>query len=93
MKTDYAYCLNKNTCIHRRGCKRWIGNYKDEEVEELRQGGRAEFLDDAYCINSVPHKFDNLDRFRLSDGSEMVAIKEECDLDYKERMKIDGMEQ
>jgi hypothetical protein len=70
MKTDYTYCANKGTCLHRRACLRWLGNYSDEEVKELMNNHRAEFLDDGYCMDSVPYPFDALDRFRLSDGSE-----------------------
>ena len=69
MKTDYAYCTNENTCIHRRGCKRWIGNYEDNYIEEIKH--RLEFLDDAYCLDSIPYPFDSLDRFRNSDGSKI----------------------
>ena len=71
MKTDYSYCLNKDTCVHRLGCKRWIGNYEDEAVKELKESGRDEYVDDAYCLDDTPYRFDCLDRFRLSDGREM----------------------
>ena len=75
MKPDYTYCNNENTCIHRRGCKRWIGNYSDDEVKELYTESRfIDEVDDEDCMNS--HSvYDNvmpyfmLDRFRLSDGS------------------------
>ena len=75
MKPDYTYCNNENTCIHRRGCKRWIGNYSDDEVKELYTESRfIDEVDDEDCINSNS-VYDNvmpyfmLDRFRLSDGS------------------------
>ena len=70
MNVDYTYCLNKDTCIHRRGCKRWLGNYTDEAVKELYTENR--FVDEINfkdCINSKPYPYDSLDRFRLSDGS------------------------
>ena len=69
MNIDYTYCKIDNSCIHRRGCKRWIGNYEDEAVKELNDSGRASYLDCGYCMDSVPYKFDSLDRFRNSDGS------------------------
>ena len=68
MNVDYAYC-NSIPCIHRRGCKRWVGNYKDEAVEELVNSGRDTYVDDKKCITSKPLPYDMLDRFRLSDGS------------------------
>ena len=76
MNKDYRYCRNQNTCIHRRGCKRWIGNYAyDEAVEEANNNIRGYVADDS-CIDS--HKRDTsimpyymLDRFRLSNGEPM----------------------
>lgn len=70
MKTDYTYCLNQDTCIHRKGCKRWVGNYPDEEVKELSNTGRDEYIDDSLCLD-IDDKFNLLDRFRLSDGGEL----------------------
>ncbi|MCK5537590.1 MAG: hypothetical protein KAI79_12240 [Bacteroidales bacterium] len=52
MITDYAYCLNKDTCLHRQGCKRWIGNYTNDEAKELCNTGRDEYVNDAECINA-----------------------------------------
>ena len=72
MNVDYSYCLNKDTCEHRKGCSRWIGNYNDESVKELYTKNRfVDEIDDAYCLDDIPHKYDSLDRFRNSDGSEM----------------------
>ena len=28
MSKDITFC-NNNTCIHRRGCQRWTGNYRE----------------------------------------------------------------
>jgi len=70
MKNDYSYCINEDTCIHRRGCRRWLGNYEDEAVKEQYTENRfVDEVDSAYCMDSVPYPFDCLDRFRLSDGS------------------------
>lgn len=77
MKTDYTYCLVKNECLHRRGCRRWIGNYSEEEVKELYSKCRfVSEVDYEDCINShnvydgvMPYFM--LDRFRYSDGTEM----------------------
>jgi len=73
MKTDYSYCQTK-TCIHRRGCKRWIGNYTEEEQLELLVNPRAGFVDNTFCEAisvdvTIPYKL--LDRFRNSNGSEI----------------------
>ena len=69
-KDDYAYC-QAASCIHRRGCKRWAGNYKVFKVND-----RTTFVDPKDCepnLNDVncENKYDLLDRFRYSDGSEM----------------------
>lgn len=76
MNADYTYCLSTE-CIHRRGCKRWIGNYTEEEVHKLYSDNRfVHEVDYEDCINShnvydgvMPYFM--LDRFRLSDGTEM----------------------
>jgi len=76
MKTDYAYCLNEGTCIHRRGCLRWVGNYTNEEVKELVCTGRDQYVNDEDCRpdyskTDFPDKnYDLLDRFRLSNGED-----------------------
>ena len=76
MKLDYLYCANKDTCIHRRGCKRWLGNYPDEEVKELYTESRfVNEIDDEDCMrgdmdcDNVKYPFDMLVRFRNSDRS------------------------
>jgi len=70
MKNDYSYCPVLNSCIHRRGCIRWIGNYSDEEVKVLYAENRfVNEINFKQCINSEPLRFNMLDRFRLSDGS------------------------
>ena len=70
MNKDYTYCFNEDTCIHRRGCKRWLGNYSEDEVEELYSGNRLKSdLDSTCCLDDIPYPYDSLDRFRLSDGS------------------------
>lgn len=78
MKTDYTYCLVKDECIHRRGCKRWIGNYTEEEVHKLYSENRfVSEVDYEDCMMedmeyaNVKYPFDMLDRFRYSDGTEI----------------------
>lgn len=77
MNIDYTYCLNEATCIHRRGCKRWVGNYSDDEAKELYTSSRfIDEIDENKCIPSYndeecENDFHFLDRFRLSDGSEV----------------------
>jgi len=70
---DYAYCQNKDSCIHRRGCKRWVGNYEDEAVKEMQESGRDSYVNDKACVPNYSnvdcmHDFEFLDRFRLSTG-------------------------
>jgi len=48
MKTDYAYC-NNHQCQHKKECRRWIGNYSDEELGKWVKSGRNEYLDDYSC--------------------------------------------
>jgi len=77
MNQDYMYCINKDTCIHRRGCKRWIGNYSDKEVKKLYTENRfVSEVDDTQCVpnykdEACENNFKFLDRFRFSNGSEM----------------------
>jgi len=68
---EYTYWFNTDTCLHRLGSKRLVGNYSDDEVKELSESGRDSYVDDSYCLDDIPHRYDSLDRFRLSDGSEM----------------------
>lgn len=72
---DYSYCTVLNSCIHRRGCKRWIGNCSDAEVKELYTENRSvNEINFKECIDSEPMKFEFLDRFRLSNGSAIENI-------------------
>ena len=77
MILDYSYCLNEDTCIHRRGCKRWLGNYNDESVKELHtKNAHINEINFKECIPNCSdinceNDFQHLDRFRLNDGSEM----------------------
>jgi hypothetical protein len=76
MRTDYAYCLNQDSCIHRRGCKRWIGNYTEGEIKDLYTIRRiVREVNSKECIRDDEDDgkigFNMLDRFRLSDGTEM----------------------
>ena len=74
MKSDYSYCIVQKECIHRRGCKRWIGNYSDQEVKELYTKNRfVNEIDFNKCVPNYKNKnctnsFQFLDRFRLSTG-------------------------
>ena len=76
MKKDYLYCMNKDTCIHKRGCNRWVGNYTDEEAIEEADNNIIGYIDDEDCINlhkmlvRIPPYY-MLDRFRLSNGEPM----------------------
>ena len=70
MNKDYTYCSTGTECIHRGGCKRWLGNYADDEIKELyADNNLVSHLDSAYCLDDIPYPYDSLDRFRLSDGS------------------------
>ena len=71
LNNDYMYCNDEDSCIHRRGCKRWVGNYSNKAVKEFYEENRStNDIDVGYCMDSVPYPFDSLDRFRNSDGSE-----------------------
>lgn len=63
MNLEYKYCLDES-CIHRRGCKRWVYHYEDY----LSKNQKLSFVDSESCQNSKPLKFAKLDRFRLSNG-------------------------
>ena len=67
MNLDYSYCQNKDTCIHRRGCKRWLGNHHKTKVKQLAKDDRAKYISDKDCLDE-DDKFSLLDRFRGSDG-------------------------
>ena len=71
MKLDYTYCLNGNSCLNRLGCRRWLGNYKDEQVKQLTDSKRDMYIVDEECIKSEPYPYNLLDRFRGSDGKEI----------------------
>ncbi len=76
MKTDYAYCLNEYTCIHRHGCRRYLGNYPATEVKALVATGRDQYINDEDCIPNLSdvdceNDYGLLDRFRFSTGEEM----------------------
>jgi len=72
MKT---YCDVDNSCIHRRGCKLWLGNYDEEYAKEVKNSFNASLVDVKRCIPDYQDKentnqFEMLDRFRYSDGRE-----------------------
>ena len=60
--------------MHRRGCKRWIGNYTDDEAIEESSNNIIGYIDDYDCMredydyDNIKHPFDMLDRFRSSTG-------------------------
>lgn len=68
-RNDYAYCTTTD-CIHRRGCRRWVGNY-----EEFKASARTYYVDEKFCKPNYEemgesNAFELLDRFRFSDGRE-----------------------
>lgn len=82
MNTDYTYCLSEE-CIHRRGCKRALCNYTEEQKNDLveQRCGYVSLLVPFDCIhehdledkygNLIPTAYNRLDRFRNSDGTEI----------------------
>ena len=81
MKTDYTYCLNQDTCIHRRGCMRWVGNYNEDEVIEESNTNIIGYIDESKCIPNLKdvdceNDYGMLDRFRLSTGEPFKKDKE-----------------
>ncbi len=77
MKTDYAYCLNEGTCIHRFGCRRHLGNYKEQEIKALVATGRDQYINDEDCLPDYSNtdfpdnNYELLDRFRSSNREEL----------------------
>ena len=74
MKNDYTYCLNSESCIHRRGCRRWVGNYSLEDENKIKAIYNLK-VDESKCIPNYSdvncdNSFRLLDRFRFSDGTE-----------------------
>lgn len=69
MKSDYSYCFTVN-CIHRKGCKRWVGNYSDDEVNDMyMEGGSITVIDFTKCVPdskdiNCTNDYSLLDRFR-----------------------------
>ena len=61
LNMDYSYCdgkvANSNMCIHRYGCKRWIGNYEDTNYTQCWFIKASDCVEDDYSL---------LDRFRNS---------------------------
>ena len=86
MNTDYTYCLSEE-CIHRRGCRRALCNYTEQQKNDLveQRCGYVSLLVPYDCItdhdiedkygNPIPTAYNHLDRFRYSDGSEFEKEK------------------
>lgn len=72
---NYKYCLSRD-CIHKRGCKRNIENYKYVYqgfiVYDIQEENKS-FINEKKCKNN---SFKSLDRFRTSN------IMEFANLDY-----------
>ena len=83
LNLNYSYCLNEKSCIHRRGCGRNLINYTGTQVKELYTNSRfIDEIDDKKCVPdykdiNCKNDFQHLDRFRLSDGSDIKQKKEE----------------
>lgn len=61
MKDNILLCNVNSECIHRRGCKRWVGNYKKVDYNK-------KFIKEPIknCIKTEHIPFYNLIRFRYS---------------------------
>ena len=73
MKYNYTYCLNGGSCIHRRGCRRWVGNYSLEDENKIKAMSNLK-VDESKCVPNYSdvncdNSFGMLDRFRFSDGT------------------------
>ena len=66
MKKDFTYC-DSETCIHRRGCMRWVWNYEDYKKTDVLM-----FLNPVDCMKSTPLPYQNMVRFRSSFGGGAV---------------------
>lgn len=76
MKTDYKYCKNEGSCIHRRGCLRWIYNYPYLKFHEILEDDNTSYINEEKCIPNLfdincTNSYDYLDRYRLSNGEEL----------------------
>ena len=79
-KPDYLYCLNNGSCIHRRGCRRWVGNFSFEDENKIKAMSSLK-VNESGCISNFSdvnsdNSFIMLDRFRLSDGSAEIDLYE-----------------
>ena len=75
MKTDYKYCKNEGSCIHRRACARWIYNYPYLKFHETIEDENTSYVDELKCIPNLfdincTNSYEYLDRYRLSNGEE-----------------------
>lgn len=71
IQKDKKFCNTKD-CIHRRGCRKWLGNYIGtfeplewiNEIECKNEDGEEDY--DGYALAYI-----HLDRYKYSDGSSM----------------------
>lgn len=73
IKEDYLYCINNSSCIHRRGCARWVGNLSDDDAIFESTHNVDGYMNEKECITNYQdvdceNNFGFLDRFRFSDG-------------------------
>jgi len=80
-RENYRYCLSED-CIHRRGCSRYLSNYSHsfaEKAMRLSDTRATALIEPSECVPNLKdvdceNKYDFLDRFRLSDGSELSNV-------------------
>lgn len=75
MKTDYKYCKNKGSCVHRRGCLRWVYNFSYLKFHKTIEDKNTSYVDELKCIPNLfdincTNSYEYLDRYRLSKGEE-----------------------
>jgi hypothetical protein len=75
MKTEYKYCKNDCSCIHRRACARWIYNYSYLKFHETIEDKNTSYINEEKCIPNLfdincKNDYKYLDRYRLSNGEE-----------------------
>lgn len=75
MKEDYKFCKNDGSCLHRRGCSRWIYNYPYLKFHETIEDDNTSYINEEKCIPNLfdincTNSYEYLDRYRLSNGEE-----------------------
>ena len=77
IRSGYIFCMNDDSCLHRIGCRRFVGNY-DEETQNFIEANAIKTVDESKCIPNLKdidceNNYGMLDRFRYSTGEEFIT--------------------